>query len=241
MNNVEHHIKILTDNYKINLNDIQKFPIVYNAYENINIYLYNTQMGGIEYQRLINIILKQYRPSNILPNTIGSFLFGCFQETYGDVNSSCSPLCMNSIQKDPYKKSISCDNQIWIQTDNDYDNIRFRKLGTSKCKNPHAYVYVKINFEGFNLSEINEFKRNGISKIQLMVTYGLKHHNITKMIDIDKLPIIEDKIVLSDNTHYYTHNITVSGMEDETYNTKLYISVIAIFIIIFIVAQTSNK
>src|SRR5665648_181362 len=44
-----------------------------------------------------NIIKSQYKPSNIVNDTIGSFLFGNHLEYYGEMSKECSPIYLNSL------------------------------------------------------------------------------------------------------------------------------------------------
>ncbi len=45
--------------------------------------------GTHDHSKLDRVIYKQYRPTSIKPKTVGAFLFGCYQTTYGDVPKEC--------------------------------------------------------------------------------------------------------------------------------------------------------
>ena len=71
--------------------------------------LYDTE----HYPMLVSI-LDSLKKGNIGPDTVGGFLFGCFQDSYGDVvNKYCSPVCISGIQ--PSKADVvKCEAQVWV-------------------------------------------------------------------------------------------------------------------------------
>ena len=189
---IRKNIDVLTENNTLKVDQLAIFDDIYKAYEYIKLFvsLPDKFEGYTElYEQMISYILQSYRPSMIVPGTIGSFIFGCFQQTYGDIDQACSPLCHDSIQRTAYNKSIVCTNQIWIQITPDiFGDTRFVKL-KNDCKAMTAYIYVDKSFEGFTLSEITNFKKEGLSQAQVMVTHALKHHIINKMTSINSLPL----------------------------------------------------
>ncbi len=158
------------------------------------------------YDKIKEIISKQYRPSVIIPGTIGAFLFGCFQQIYGEIGATCSPLCIGSIYANKDQQHL-CKNQIWLQK---YDgNNRFGKI-KSTTNSGKAYIFVNDDFNGFSIAEYKAFKKAKIIKAKIMMTKNGKHYSYGNFKNIDNLPSL-DKI-----THETSFN------EDENIDDKIY-------------------
>src|SRR5438046_7808759 len=91
---LEHYIKILSSNYSLKLDDLTTKPEIEKYYNVVN------NMIKTNRDDIADLILRQYRPSEIFQETIGSFLFGCFQYNYGDVPPECSTLCSIGFQNE---------------------------------------------------------------------------------------------------------------------------------------------
>ena len=227
---LEKYIKILTDNYQLKFSDIDedsRFAYIMKVISEEN-------ANGNE--NLIPLILKEYRPSQLLPDSIGSFLFGCLQQTYGDVPIECSPLCAYAIKDNNEMEIKKCGNQIYVQYTDELNN-RFYKLNNNDSR--QGYLFVHINFMGITYKEKNFFLDNGIYRLQILVTHNSRHHTIIKMRDIDDLPIIEEydglSFATSDNS-IIKYN-TEDPNEDSTY---IYILVSIAVIIIIAAAYGRN-
>ena len=220
INKLEKYVKILTDNYKLKLNDLDNHPQVNQSYDAISSIIHNNNNNNSS--KLINLILAQYRPSQIIPETVGSFLFGCFQQTYGDIPSECSPLCAYNISNDKGLTLEKCDSQIHIQY---LDSVpldgksRFIKLGVSGSK--QGYIFVNLDFLGFTQSEREYFKSEGLSRIQVLVTKDSKHHTVLKMRNVEDVPIIEHKngfdFVTSEQSMTNSNKTDDQGVDDNAY------------------------
>lgn len=159
-------------------------------------------IGSDEYNTIIKIILQQFRPSIIDNDTIGSFLFGCFQSNHGEIDAQCSPLCINSI-KNPFKSSKKCVEQIWIQT-NYYGESRFISL-TPQSSSMKAFIFVFQTFNGFTDNEIDIFLENNILLAECIMTKNSKHYQVFKARTIDDLPMQNNSLIEFDNSiseHY---------------------------------------
>jgi len=229
---LEKYIKILTDNYTLKLNELDNHPEINTSYHAIN--------EISEKDDIINLILKQYRPSQIMPETIGSFLFGCFQQTYGDIPAECSPLCAYSIRNNDDDVALEkCNSQIHIQYLDDIsdDGIsRFIKLG--KSTSTQGYIFVKLNFMGFTFKEREYLRENGLYKVQLLVTKDSKHHTVIKMRDIDDLPIIEKnksgQVYLSSESNMKDSTETHEELDENTYvYIVLAVIIVGIMIVVY--------
>ena len=228
-NQLNKHIKNLAENYELKFSEAKNIPHINESIE------YISKINMINNHEIIQSILKEYRPSQIFPNTIGSFLFGCLQQNYGDVSVECSPLCSYGIKNNNELKPEKCSNQIYVQH-NDELNSRFFKL--NDCESRQAYVFVYINFMGFTQQEKVYFKKNGIFKIQILVTQNSKHHVIIKMRDIDDLPTIQEYEGL-------TYAASNSGFRDEVdenaENENTYIYLILFGVIIVMIAAMYSR
>lgn len=245
---INNYIKILTENYQLKLNTIGNFPDVETSYKILNEVLTDITTGNnndITHNEITDLIVKQYRPTQIAPNTVGSFLFGCFQETHGDVPSRCSPLCAYSI-KDKTGINNACENQIWIQNTDDSD-FRFIKLSESDSKN--AYIFVYPTFMGFNLREIDQFSKNKIKQAQVLFTLNCQHHTIIPMKDLYELPIVNDHedglVSISRGSDNYMREFIgdIPEYKNDTLPTYLYFLIpaaVAIFIV-FIFRQSQHN
>lgn len=141
--------------------------------------------NGSTYQSINKLLQKLFRPSIITPNTIGSFLFGCRQESYGETNRECSPLC--SIDQ----SGKTCRYQVW-SIKNKEAKLRFEPRDLSLDVST-AYVFVDPDFIGFTREEIDNFKRHGVLEMQIFVTTNNKHFIRVRMDKLDKMPITYEK------------------------------------------------
>ena len=136
-----------------------------------------------------------YRPSELEINTVGSYLWGCSQNYYGDVNKSCSPLCINSL----FSKETDCQYSVWTYSSNQLKNIL--NVQTSK-----AYIYVEKDWTGFLNSDIENLKTYGISHATILKTQNSQHKIILPMISINNLPVIKNyfqEYELKEGGNYY--------------------------------------
>ena len=212
---LEYYIKVLTDNYTIKLDEINKYPAINDSYIEV------TEIEPQQKDDIRQLILKQYRPTQILPETVGSYLFGCFQNNYGDIPAECSPLCASGIKNNDDLVMEKCQNQIYMQYLDEVPEkgSRFVKLGKSKAT--QGFAFVKLNFIGFTLDEKEFFMNNGVYKIQILVTKDSKHHTILKMRDINDIPIIEGNrgqyYLTTNSTEEYSERVIQTEDSDGTY------------------------
>jgi len=227
---LETYVKILTNNYQLKFREANQNPDISNI---INIISRENQINN---HTLIPTILKEYRPSQLLPDTIGSFLFGCLQQTYGDVPLECSPLCAYGIKDNNELEIKKCQHQIYVQYNEELNN-RFFKLNDNYSK--HAYLFVHLDFMGLTPKEKQFFKDNGVYKIHVLLTHNSKHHSIIKMRDIDDLPNIEN----FEGINYATSEsslVTNIKENDETENVYLYVIISIAMIVILAAAYNRN-
>lgn len=226
---IQENISYMNDNHYINLNNINTDINLKNAYNYIKYINDNIDNFDISLNSFVDVIISQFRPSEIKSNTIGSFLFGCFQSSHGDIDSSCSILCNNSI-KNPYNSSINaCKEQIWIQSSK-HGKHRFKHLESSSSDSHRCNIFLLSSFNGFTDSEIDMFQDSGIVIAQGMITKYSQHHIIFKMKSIEKLPMIDEEFNIiynkdNNNINKYIHNTD--------YNNIFEIILLVIGVIIF--------
>lgn len=141
------------------------------------------------------IDLKQhFRPTELEINTVGSYLWGCSQNYYGDVNKSCSPLCINSL----FSEETDCQYSVWTYY-KELTNI----LNTKTSK---AYIYVENDWSGFLNKDIEILKISGITHATILKTQNSQHKIVLPMTSINNLPIIKEYFQeheLKENKSYY--------------------------------------
>ena len=64
---LEHYVKVLTDNYGLKIGDLQDYPEINKSYNVIN----DLTINPDKKDDIVKLLLKQYRPSQIVPETVG--------------------------------------------------------------------------------------------------------------------------------------------------------------------------
>jgi len=171
---------------------------------------------------ILEYISKQYRPISIREGTFGSYLWGCSQNFYGNVNKNCSVLCADSLNFDLNEstENQTCQYQIWSYDKN-------LKLITPKISSSRAYIYVPENWEYFKKSDIDILKSKEIQFVSILITKESKHITLIPMTSIENIPISDEdfKIVL----------------KTQKSNKLYYFLLIFLILIIFIFLNIFNK
>jgi hypothetical protein len=189
IDDIDRSVEILSSNHQQSIKDLESGkadPEVGKAYQVVRLAV-TMLIGTDDYHTLTSIISSQYRPSKIIPGTIGAFLFGCFQETYGDVTKSCSPLCISGIN--PKGHHTPCEHQIWVQKSSS-GSSKYLQIKSESTDSNRAIVYVSSAFIGFTKEEIKVFRKFGVDLVQVMTTKDSKHHQIVRMTPLNRLPIV---------------------------------------------------
>ena len=168
---MEQDIDFLSNNFNKSLED----PEIRDVYQKVEQYRKNNP-------EIVEIIKKKYRPSFIEPNTAGSYLWGCSQNYYGDVNKSCSLLCVNSIAFD--EDEYLCQYSIWY-----YDKSLIQK---NNVKSSKAFIYVNNDWKYFYDTDIRILKNCGIQFATILTTNNSKHKILIPMTSVDNLPITKE-------------------------------------------------
>lgn len=215
-------IDILSDNSDMIISNINKGSKLYHNYKLLKNKIKKYQNTD-RFDLIIDIIKKQYRPTYIKPNTIGSFLYGCFQNFYGDISKECSILCIGNIND-----STDCLYQVYSL---DVEKKEDRLKQISRTESNRAIIY--INKKTFQLmeNEVSYLKQNGIEYVKILITKKSKHYTLYKMTNIDSIPIYNTNISHDSKSK---SNINLINIKTNKTNTKLYIIIFIIIIIIII-------
>ena len=201
---------------------------------------YLQQHGKIrEYRQLTKIIYNLPRPTYIKDNTIGSFLYGCNQSDYGDVNERCALNCINSFN--PRWKKVRCDKQIWTISS---DRRRFSsRINGNRLKlihsadfpqdaidpsikdrskstinpSPLALIYVEGDFDGFRKEEIRALENHHVQYVSIYIKENNRYLQLLPSTHVEMLPRqIENKSSKTENPPI--ENESVSPPYDESVN-----------------------
>jgi len=161
------------------------------------------------------------RPTSIKVNTIGSYLFGCNQNYYGDTEKNNSLLCYNNINEE----KLTPNKQIWVS--NNKKPNRFRQINYPE-RYDHGYIYVEDDFNQFTQQEIEMFRSYNLRKISIYTTQNMKHiiYKDYDNINLDLAPQ-EPKIKLE------SEYVTLKKKFNDNYNWII-IVVLILLILIFL-------
>lgn len=224
---MEKHVEVLSERCDIFIEDIPEKSKLGKSYKKV---LQNKD-------NIDNLIEKQFRPVKIVPGTIGSFLFGALQKSYGDVNKECSPLFIEGIKTN--KNEITNRFQVWVQNNN-IGNNRFTQLVSNNSIDALIYVRNRESSK-FTLEEINNMKINGIARIQVLITKRSSHFTIIKMIPITDIVTVKSKSSETVRSNEKNQIVRKFDITDDVYQiitdsaniTAIFVvAVILIFIII---------
>ena len=229
---IESAVGILANHHLTNIDYISSDSKLEKSYHLIK-WVDQLWVNKSKHKKLDNFINKQYRPSDIKHNSIGSFLFGCYQTDYGDVDHSCSPLCTGKINN-----TDLCSKQIWIQRS--FVNKIYKSLGPDDLvfkgsktnrfgkiksnESDEAYIYVDDDFCGFTKHELDYFRQIGLKQAQLLRTKSGKHFTVHSMAKIDDLPTQNNKSTKLDTYDYINND-----------NNNCIIYVVALFVFFIVV------
>ncbi len=245
-------IEVLASNHWQNIDLLPDDHEVSKAYQILRLAV--TMLEGTDRYKIINkLILKQFRPSELSSGTVGSFLFGCFQESYGDVEKSCSPLCIDGVKSGKMKR---CGYQVWIQRNeptrpNDKSKKNSKLGNLEVCRRfvrikadedaSKAIIYVNSDFKEFTKNEIDNYRKSGVLMASVMITKGSKHHRVIRMTSVDNLPIEGNKVNSKDNQVSETRHEDLSISDNTTNYGIMLVGVIflAAVLSIFILSRRS--
>lgn len=181
---LEASLNILNANLDTTIDQLQdKTSPVYVAYENVKLFI-SMFYGRDEYSKITEILNTYSKPKTIKPNSIGAFLFGCLQSTYGDIsNKYCSPLCLQSVFPDV--TFVCCPYQVWILNETSFEQI-------SDTMTDKAYIFSSLSKTlQFTPEQINLLKEKGIHNVHVLETRDTLHKTLIPLTHIDNLPQVK--------------------------------------------------
>lgn len=224
---VESYLDILADHHDVHIKDIPDNSSLQEAYNIIN-------NLALKNEDLYNMITRQHRPAELVPGTIGSFMFGRLQETYGDVPPECSPLHHYGIKlNDGY---MTCEHQVWLQNDQTGQHRFTRIINPTNTGN--AMVYTMTGFDRFTKDEIKNMSKHGVNNVQIFHTKRSKHHSTLKSTPLSDLPTSDKSSREQQLTRdkYETVNGKIGAdfyqMVTENTNTVIFLLIAIILIVI---------
>lgn len=119
-----------------------------------------------QYQQVKVILSSHYKPTNIRPDTVAAFFFGCNKPNYGKVSSACSPYCVGQ-----FGRAADCEYQVWTYT----GNPPFLKNTFINSNSNSCYLYVNDDFVRLPAAEKETLKNNGVSQIKIMLAHDPNH------------------------------------------------------------------
>ena len=178
-------LQLLNKNLDTNPNRIPKSDLVYTAYENVKLFV-SMFYGREEYPKIMEIMNTFAKPNKIVPDTIGAFLFGCSQTSYGDIpNKFCSPLCLHAVlPNEPTGSSGFCPYQVWTMDSTSLEPI-------SQNSSDSAYIFVSGDAAPkFTPKQITLLRSLGLKQAQVLRTQDSKHVTVIPLSELENLPII---------------------------------------------------
>ena len=219
MKDIHSCVVYLNKHHDIDINSLDKKSKIYRYIQ----YLKNQDYNDIHILKSLDKALNYcYWPSNIEIGTVGAFLFGCRQSSYGDINRECSPLCIGSL---PNSMEVeTCDNQVWI----------LKKDGLSIVENENfsnnAVIYTNDNFDGMSSAEISTLKNNYVSNISMYTTEKSKHWLMSQNISIKDIPRKKKKPQRS----FSLRSLSSEILEKKS-PSKVFIIIIVVVILLIII------
>ena len=184
---LETSLNLLNKNLDTNPLHIPKSDPVYIAYENVKLFV-SMFYGREEYPKILEIMNTFSKPAKIVPDTIGAFLFGCSQTTYGDIsNKFCSPLCLQGILPNEAGQGSAsfCPYQVWVLNETGFEPI-------SDNSSDHAYIFVGNSNPQFTPKQITLLRSLGVKQAQVLRTQDARHISVIPLSEIDNLPVVQD-------------------------------------------------
>jgi hypothetical protein len=188
--NLQQDIDTLVANRNTPLSDLEKNPKlknIYHSFKSSSDMLFNTDCYP-QIWKMVENSKKRIGKCDVQPETVGSFLFGCGLDNYGDVKSKDdSPFCVNSMKKN---NRFDFKNFIFVKTD---DELKlFSRPDNKKDKKVKVLVFFKNDSKTLDANDVNEIRRLTDNwKVNKVLFYDLSTHKlINKFNSVDKIPII---------------------------------------------------
>jgi len=228
-------LKLLAQNHSVPLNRLTNHPKLKDAYDRVK-YAVVTFHGGPAYSIVRQHISRLTRPHLIENETIGSYIWGCIQDCYGDVDRYCSPLCINSIPPETNERP-TCQHHIITREVSEEGSINVVCLNCDK-NGDHintAIVYSDEDIDALTGQELRFIKGLGISQVSIMVRDGLKYARKMDMTPIDRLDALATNSMIPKGYVASPYNLNmVEESKPSHSNSMRYTTWFAIFLFILL-------
>lgn len=172
----------LYDKRDVKLSQVDDDPQLSSDYDYfryiVNYYRENNQK--LAYQELAQILSSFPPPTQIEKDTIGSYLYGCSQSNFGDVDRSCALSCVEGF--DPNFNTKPCQQQIW-----QYAQGKLVSLYTS-ADSTEALIYVDNDFTGLSEAQLEQLRVENVMRISVLVEQNGRYVRLLPLTDISQLP-----------------------------------------------------
>ena len=229
-------LKLLANNHTKPIKDLT--PELKEAYNIVKTHVVSLHSGP-GYKVVKQYIAKLTRPGTITHGTLGSYIWGCVQECYGDVDKHCTPLCINSI---PYEtnETPNCQHHIITRDTTEDGEIRLTCLNCDSSGKNHintGILYVNSDIDTLTGQEIEFLKGLGISQLSILIKDGYKYHKKIDMMPIDRLTTSQPQTSIPKGFIQSPMNI-VEKQEEKTGQSNTYLGwiLLVVLIIIFLIA-----
>lgn len=238
--NLQQDIDTLVANRNTYLKDLDKnakLKNVYHSFRSSCDMLFPTDCYP-QIWKMVDNSKRRIGKLDIQPETIGSYLFGCNLENYGDVkNKEDSPFCVNSVKKN---NKFDFKNFIFVKSDEglklfskpeDLDREGDRKKPSRR--KVKVLVFFSVNNDKLlNADDVDKIRRTTEGyNVDKVLFYDLSTHKLVdKFSSIDKIPIIvfngeqrndqEKKKIGTDNNNRKTRQITNNNNNNKTNQNK---------------------
>lgn len=188
LSDLDASMKLLAKSHQVHMKNLT--PELKEAYQKVK-YAVTTFHGGPGYAIIKQTISKLVKPNKIEPETIGSYIWGCVQDCYGDVEKYCTPLCINSIPSET-DENPSCQHHV-ITREIDEDGIV--DIVCLNCDKANEHIHTAVLYSNEDVvaltgQEIRFIKNLGISQLSIMIKDGYKYVSKMEMTPIDRIESI---------------------------------------------------
>ena len=180
LGDLRNNIELLVSHDSVELDNLVHTPNVQKAVESIKLavaLLYDTP----NYHVITNMISQYPMPSNMKPNTVASFLFGCSLSSGSMNNKMCTPFCANGIPDKRHNNHQCCPYQVWYLNGN-------KLVPLKPTENKDAYVF-SSSAHAFSKDHIKSLEAAGVNRVQLVtIDPANNYQNVDNLRSIYALP-----------------------------------------------------
>lgn len=225
-------LKLLAKNHHVRIDKMS--PELRESYLRVK-HTVTTFHGSPAYAIVKQTIAKLVKPSKLEPETLGSYIWGCVQECYGDVNKYCTPLCINSIPSET-DESPSCNHHIITREIDEDGKVDLVCLNCNKNSDDTihtAILYSNEDIDALTGQEIRFIKNLGISQLAIMIKDGYKYQRKLEMTPIDRIETRAPASMIPKGFIQSPMNIVEEHHEEQSTNNYWVWFLIIILIVIF--------